>query len=274
MALFFKHHEEIPADKQVQDLPLAKIIPNQFQPRHQFTDDSINELAQTLSTEGLLQPIAVRKHDDQYEIIAGERRFRAAQKLGWKTIPGIVRDLTDEQTASLALIENLQREDLNPIDEAKAYQRLMKLNDLTQLELAKQVGKSQSYVANKIRLLKLSEPVQAALVAKNISQRHGRALLALTASRQGEALQKILDQHLNVQATEKLVESYQQPAAKPTSPKNRVYVKADKDFKVQINTIKQAVNLARESGLQVKMKESKAPNQYRIVIELSRKQGK
>jgi ParB family chromosome partitioning protein len=273
MALFFRHHEEIPENKQVQDLPLEKIIPNQFQPRHQFTDESINELAQTLSTEGLLQPIAVRQQGEQYEIIAGERRFRAAQKLGWKTIPGIVRDLTDEQTASLALIENLQREDLNPIDEAKAYQRLMKLNKLTQLELAKQVGKSQSYVANKIRLLKLSEPVQTALVSKEISQRHGRALLALPESQQAAALQQILAQHLTVQATEKLVANLQKPQTKPAA-KSHVYVKAGKDFKVQINTIKQAVNLARESGLQVKMKESKAPNQYRIVIELSRKQGK
>lgn len=274
MALFFRHHEEIPENKQVQDLPLAKIIPNQFQPRHQFTDESINELAQTLSTEGLLQPIAVRQQGDQYEIIAGERRFRAAQKLGWKTIPGIVRDLTDEQTASLALIENLQREDLNPIDEAKAYQRLMKLNKLTQLELAKQVGKSQSYVANKIRLLKLSDPVQAALISKKISQRHGRALLALPQAQQETALQQILAQHLTVQATEKLVADLQKPQTKAAGAKSHVYVKADKDFKVQINTIKQAVNLARESGLQVKMKESKAPNQYRIVIELSRKQGK
>lgn len=272
MALFFnRHHEDIPDSKQVKDLPLAQIVPNQFQPRRQFTADSINELAQTLSTEGLLQPIAVRKQGEKYEIIAGERRFRAAQKLGWKTIPSIVRDLNDEQTASLALIENLQREDLNPIDEAEAYQRLMKLNKLTQQELAKQVGKSQSYVANKIRLLKLAKPVRDALAEKAISQRHGRALLGLSAAEQAALLQQILAKHLTVQATEKLVARRQKPKSRVKTRKNRVYSQADKNFKVQINTIKQAVNLARESGLQVKVKESKAPNQYRIVIELSRK---
>ena len=175
MALFFnRNRSQVTEDRKIQDLDIDKLRPNEFQPRHAFSDDSIAELAQTIEKDGLLQPITVRKKDDYYEIIAGERRFRAAQKLGWTKIPAIVREMDDQQTASLALIENLQRENLNPIDEAQAYKRLMKLNDLTQVQLAKEVGKSQSYVANKIRLLKLSKPVQDELVKGTITQRHGR----------------------------------------------------------------------------------------------------
>src|SRR5699024_7009109 len=184
MSLFsFMHHDdEIPKNKQVQDLELSKIVPNRYQPRREFSDDSIKELAETLDKDGLLQPIVVREDgdDEQYEIIAGERRYRAAKSLGWQTIPAIVTNMSDDQAASLALIENLldlslhavsfqaaslalienlQREDLNPIDEAKAYTNLMELNDLTQTALAKNMGKSQSYVANKLRLLKLDDNV-------------------------------------------------------------------------------------------------------------------
>ena len=117
---FMRHDEEVPKNKQIQDLELDKIVPNRYQPRREFSEDSIKELAETLDKDGLLQPIVVREDGDQYEIIAGERRYRAAKSLGWETIPAIVKNMDDDQAASLALIENLQREDLNPIDEAKA----------------------------------------------------------------------------------------------------------------------------------------------------------
>ena len=138
---FMRHDEEVPKNKQIQDLELDKIVPNRYQPRREFSEDSIKELAETLDKDGLLQPIVVREDGDQYEIIAGERRYRAAKSLGWETIPAIVKNMDDDQAASLALIENLQREDLNPIDEAKAYTNLMKLNNLTQTALAKDMGK-------------------------------------------------------------------------------------------------------------------------------------
>lgn len=202
---FNKHRDEIPKNKQIQDIALNKIIPNRFQPRRQFSDTSISELAQTLDKEGLLQPIVVREADDQYEIIAGERRFRAAKSLGWEKIPAIVNNMDDDQAASLALIENLQRENLNPIDEAKAYVNLMKLNDLTQTDLAKNMGKSQSYVANKLRLLKLTPKVQSYLVDGEISARHGRALVGLSEKDQGRVVDEILDKNLNVKETEEIV---------------------------------------------------------------------
>ena len=138
---FMRHDEEVPKNKQIQDLELDKIVPNRYQPRREFSEDSIKELAETLDKDGLLQPIVVREDGDQYEIIAGERRYRAAKSLGWETIPAIVKNMDDDQAASLALIENLQREDLNPIDEEKAYTNLMKLNNLTQTALAKDMGK-------------------------------------------------------------------------------------------------------------------------------------
>lgn len=264
MAFGFFHRNEIPKNKQIQDLPLARIHPNRFQPRHAFSSESINELAQTLREEGLLQPIIVREDGEEYEIIAGERRFRAAQSLGWEKIPAIVNNLSDQQTASLALIENLQREDLNPIDEAAAYENLMELNSLTQAQLAKDIGKSQSYVANKLRLLKLDPQIQEALASGAITARHGRALLALSSDQQKQALEQILSDKLNVKQTEELVAKLLEGPAKPKE-KRKVF-RMSHDMRVQINTIKEAVKLAKQSGIKVKVAEQKDGDEYSITI--------
>lgn len=264
MAFGFFHRNEIPKNKQIQDLPLARIHPNRFQPRHAFSSESINELAQTLREEGLLQPIIVREDGEEYEIIAGERRFRAAQSLGWEKIPAIVNNLSDQQTASLALIENLQREDLNPIDEATAYENLMELNSLTQAQLAKDIGKSQSYVANKLRLLKLDPQIQEALASGAITARHGRALLALSSDQQKQALEQILSDKLNVKQTEELVAKLLEEPAKPKE-KRKVF-RMSQDMRVQINTIKEAVKLAKQSGIKVKVAEQKGEDEYSITI--------
>lgn len=299
MALFsFGHRNEVPKDKQVQDLELDKITPNRYQPRHTFSDESIQELAQTIDEEGLLQPIIVREDGDNYEIIAGERRFRAVKSLGWEKIPAIVNNMDDDKAASLAVIENLQRENLNPIDEAQAYKSLMDLNDLTQTALAKDMGKSQSYVANKLRLLKLSQKVQDALVEGKISARHGRALVKLSEADQSRVLDEIIAKNLNVKETEAItqdVEAYFNPVVETPEPeenseeekpakkakakssktkkvaKPRTIAKMPKDLKVQINTIKRAVKLAKESGINVKVTENNDPNDYKITIELKRK---
>lgn len=273
---FMRHDEEIPKNKQIQDIELDKIVPNRYQPRREFSDDSIKELAETLDKDGLLQPIVVREDgEDQYEIIAGERRYRAAKSLNWETIPAIVNNMNDDQAASLALIENLQREDLNPIDEAKAYTNLMKLNDLTQTALAKDMGKSQSYVANKLRLLKLDDDVQKALVEGKITARHGRALLNLSDDDQERVLKEIEEKGLNVKQTEEIakdVDAYFNPKPKEKETKReRVVKRIPKDLKVQINTIKKAVKLAKDSGIKVKVKENNDPDDYKIIIELKRK---
>lgn len=273
---FMRHDEEVPKNKQIQDIELDKIVPNRYQPRREFSDDSIKELAETLDKDGLLQPIVVREDgEDHYEIIAGERRYRAAKSLNWETIPAIVNNMNDDQAASLALIENLQREDLNPIDEAKAYTNLMKLNDLTQTALAKDMGKSQSYVANKLRLLKLDDDVQKALIEGKITARHGRALLNLSDDDQERVLKEIEEKGLNVKQTEEIakdVDAYFNPKPKEKETKReRVVKRIPKDLKVQINTIKKAVKLAKDSGIKVNVKENNDPDDYKITIELKRK---
>ncbi|KJY59550.1 Chromosome partitioning protein SpoOJ [Lactobacillus kimbladii] len=282
MSLFssLRHHEEIPKNKQVQDIELSKIKPNSYQPRHEFSEESIRELATTLDKDGLLQPIIVREKGDDYEIVAGERRLRAAKHLAWEKIPAIVNNMDDSQAASLALIENLQREDLNPIDEAQAYNNLMKLNNLTQTTLAQNIGKSQSYVANKLRLLKLTPKVQSYLASGEISPRHGRCLVGLSEKDQGRVLDEILAHNLNVSETEKIVKNVEQyfagkkiedkekeQAEKTRRAANRI----PKDLKVQINTIKKAIKLAQQSGIKVKFKENNDPDDYMITIELKRK---
>lgn len=271
MAFSFFHHKEIPKDKQIQDLPLDNIVPNRYQPRHKFSDESIRELAQTLDEEGLLQPIVVRENNDGYEIIAGERRYRAAKYLNWETIPAIVNNLDDEQAASLALIENLQREDLNPIDEATAYQNLMKINSLTQATLAKDMGKSQPYVANKLRLLKLCPDVQDALIAGEITQRHGRALLKLDEEGQKKILAEILKKGLNVKQTELAVENYGKP--KDAKKEDKVTYRLPKDLQVQVNTIKQAAKLAKNTGVNVNVKEKRGDGEYTITIVMKEKKS-
>lgn len=280
MSLFssLRHRDEIPKDKQIQDIELTKIIPNSYQPRREFSDESIRELASTLDKEGLLQPIVVREQGDKYEIIAGERRYRAAKHLGWDKIPAIVNNMDEAQAASLALIENLQREDLNPIDEAQAYNNLMKLNNLTQTALAQNIGKSQSYVANKMRLLKLSPKVQSYLASGEISPRHGRCLVGLTQKDQGRVLDEILANNLNVSDTEKIVkdvdgyfEDKKTHELDKVEKTKRAVNRIPKDLKVQINTIKRAVKLAKESGIKVKVKENNNPDDYMITIELKRK---
>lgn len=273
-----RHHDEIPKDKQIQDIDITKIVPNSYQPRREFSDESIRELASTLSKEGLLQPIVVREQGENFEIIAGERRFRAAKQLGWEKIPAIINNMDDAQAASLALIENLQRENLNPIDEAQAYTNLMKLNNLTQTTLAKNIGKSQSYVANKMRLLKLSPKVQSYLASGEISSRHGRCLVGLSQKDQGRVLDEILANNLSVSDTEEIVkdvdgyfENKNQSEADKEEKTKRAVNRIPKDLKVQINTIKRAVKLAKESGIKVKVKENNNPDDYMITIELKRK---
>ena len=282
MSLFssLRHHEEIPKNKQVQDIELSKIKPNSYQPRHEFSEESIRELATTLDKDGLLQPIIVREKGNEYEIVAGERRLRAAKHLAWEKIPAIVNNMDDSQAASLALIENLQREDLNPIDEAQAYNNLMKLNNLTQTTLAQNIGKSQSYVANKLRLLKLTPKVQSYLASGEISPRHGRCLVGLSEKDQSRVLDEILVHNLNVSDTEKIVKNVEQYfAGKNAKDKEkeqaertrRAANRIPKDLKVQINTIKKAIKLAQQSGIKVKFKENNDPDDYMITIELKRK---
>ena len=196
-------------DDVLREILVEKIVPNKYQPRREFTEEKIKELAESIKQNGLLQSITVRDIGDGfYELIAGERRLRAIKYLQYPKTKAIVKELTDEQMATLALIENIQREELTPIEEAHAYQELLRINKLTQDELAKSLGKTQATVANKLRLLKLSKKVIDAINTKKITERHGRAMVKLDPSAQEKLLIQILSQNLNVSQTEEKIDTY------------------------------------------------------------------
>lgn len=251
---------EVRADDTVQELALSRLRPNRYQPRKVFEPAKIEELATTISEHGLLQPIVVRKADgDCYEIIAGERRFRAVKSLGWSAIPAIVRDMDDDTTAALALIENLQREQLSPIEEAEAYDRLLALNGLTQDALAKSLGKSQSTIANKLRLLKLPEDVKQSLRDRRINERHARALLPLKEEGlQLQVLLEVLEQDFNVKETEErvafLTTPIEEEKRKPKKQRRRTKSFA-RDTRIAINTIRDSINLIGQTGIDVQTEE-------------------
>ncbi len=194
--------------KQIEYIKIENIIPNRYQPRMIFNEEELNELATSIKNYGIIQPLAVRKINDKYEIIAGERRYKAAIIAGLKEVPVIVNEVDDITSASLALIENLERKDLNAIEEARAYQNLMNLGNLKQEDLSQKIGKSQSSIANKLRLLKLPKEIQDSLMNNEISERHARSLLQLSdENKQKEVLNKIISQKLNVKATEDYIKS-------------------------------------------------------------------
>lgn len=190
----------------VVQLHLDDIIPNRFQPREVFDDQALKELAVSIKEHGVIQPIIVRKIGEKYEIIAGERRYKASSLVGLTTIPAIVKNLDDKESSKVALIENLQRRDLTPIEEARTYQKILDIDDLTQEQLAKTMGKSQSSVANKLRLLTLPDEVQQALLKEQISERHARSLINLSdRNKQIELLNEIVTNRLPVREVDERI---------------------------------------------------------------------
>lgn len=184
---------------EIQNINIDLILPNRFQPRLVFDEKSLNELAESIKEHGILEPIIVRKLNDKYEIIAGERRYKAANLAGLTQIPAIIKNLNDYKSAQIAIVENVQRKNLNPMEEAKSYKRVLDKGQITQEELAKQLSVSQSSIANKLRLLNLDPTVQQALSENKISERHARSLLKIKSpTQQSELLDKIIEQRLTV----------------------------------------------------------------------------
>ncbi|TFJ92288.1 nucleoid occlusion protein [Lentibacillus salicampi] len=258
---------------EVTELSIAKIEPNRFQPRALFNEEKIKELAQTIHTHGMIQPIVVRKLDgeDQYELIAGERRWRAAQTLEWENIPAIIRTMTDTEIASVALIENLQREELTVIEEAGAYLKLLELHSLTQEALAQRLGKNQSTIANKLRLLKLPEEVQSAILDKQITERHARALIKISdPEKQVKMLERILSKDLNVKQTEEQIEKMDQADEKQVKkrPKRKG---VNKDVRIAMNTIRQSLSMVSDTGIDVETDEEDRDDFYQITIKIPKK---
>lgn len=243
--------------RNIQYIHIDYIRPNPYQPRKQFNKAALEELCESIKQYGILQPINVRKiSNNHYELVAGERRLRAATMAGLKEVPAIVVKADDDDSAVIALIENLQREDLNYLEEADGYNNLLTDHGFTQEELAIKIGKSQSTIANKIRLLKLSPLVKKILMDNNLTERHARALLKLHDEQlQLKVLKRVCENGLNVKKTEELVERAIDKFTKTTpdvKPVEKKMTKAIKDIRIFVNTIRQAIDLMKKSGVNAK----------------------
>jgi ParB family chromosome partitioning protein len=251
--------EQAADDTEIQLLGVDAVAPNPFQPRKAFSDDSMQDLAASVREHGIIQPLLVRRTAAGYELIAGERRLRAAKLAGLTTVPAIVRDLADKEMAELAMIENLQREDLHYLEEAEGFQQLLANFGLTQEELARRVGKNQSTIANKLRLLRLSPEVRHDLVAASLTERHARALLKLEDPvKQQEALAVIRQNTLNVREAEDLVEGLLDDISREMAKKapRQNVVKIIRDVRIFLNTINSVVAEMKKAGLKVKVNQT------------------
>lgn len=206
-------------EKTILQVPVEDIIPNRFQPRLSFDDTSLNDLALSIKQHGIIQPLVLRRKNDKYEIIAGERRFKAAKLAGLASVPAVISNLDDNASAEVAIVENIQRKDLTAIEEAKSFQALLDKGYMTQDELARKMGLSQSAISNKLRLLTLDESVQEAILSEKISERHARTLLKVPShEKQKELLNKIINERLTVKQLEDEIKNME------LSPNNEVSV--------------------------------------------------
>ena len=250
-------------------IDLDKISPNPFQPRREIAEEKIDELAQSIKACGLIQPVVVRRAGDGYQLVVGERRFLACRKLGWKMISAAVQTLSDNAMATIALIENLQRENLNFIEEAMGYISLMKNFNFTQEVLAQRLGKSQSTIANKIRLLKLSETVREKLLENGLSERHARALLRIDSEEeQLKTIHEISERGLTVIQAEKRIEKITE--AQSSGSKRKKAKPIIRDMRIVLNTIREAVAMIRSSGLYPDVDETVEDDYIEITIRLTR----
>lgn len=230
-------------------LPVTQIVPNRAQPRKRFEEDALGELAESIRRYGILQPLTVRrKAGGGFELVAGERRLRAARMAGLREVPCLVAAVNEEDSSVLALIENIQRRDLNYMEEAAALQKLIETYGLSQEKVAEKLGKSQSAVANKLRLLKLSETCSALLLEAGLTERHARALLRVEGEEERVNVLKILIQkHMNVAQTEEYIEHLLQK--QETKPKGRKPSFIIKDVRLFLNTINHSMDVMRRSGV-------------------------
>jgi len=209
-----------PADGQVQNLKITEVEPNKDQPRKTFNEDDLLELADSIKQHGIITPLLVTKRNGMYMIVAGERRWRAARKAGLKEVPAVVKNLTDEEIAEIAIIENLQRVGINPIEEAFAFKQLIDNHGYTQDQVAEKISKSRVYVTNSMRLLKLTKKVQDMVIGEMLTAGHARALLSITnEADQEEIAQQVFDSNLSVRETEKLVKNLGKTTKKKTQTK-------------------------------------------------------
>ncbi len=273
---FFGSSDQTPTKnyESVVQLPMDKIQPNRYQPRTIFDSGKLAELAQTIESHGVIQPIVVREVEDGiFEIIAGERRYRAMQSLNWTEAPAIIREMSERETASIALIENLQREELTAIEEAHAYQALLEMHELTQGALAEKLGKGQSTIANKLRLLKLPQEIQDAILNRQISERHARALIPLKDEAQRLLLfNETLEKDYNVRQLEQRIEQLTKADKKPK--KKRVRRIVNKDVRIALNTIRESVSVIHDNGIAIDTQEEENDDYFQVTVRIAKKKSK
>lgn len=259
----------------VSHINVDDITPNPFQPRKIFNHDSLQELTASIQEYGVIQPLIVRIVANGYELVAGERRLRASKLAGLEQVPVIVKQLTDKEVAELAMIENLQREDLHFLEEAEGFQHLIHSFAFTQEELAKRMGKNQSTIANKLRLLKLTPDVRAVVAAEKLTERHARSLLKINEPRlQMEVLDIIREKGLNVRATEELIEEFLEDVSQQIEEKNkpkRSVVKVIRDVRIFINTINNVVGEMKKVGLKINMKQEQDDDYIHINLRIPKR---
>ena len=248
----------------VESIQIERIVPNRYQPRQVFDSSKITELAESIDEHGLLQPIVVRPiEENMYEIIAGERRFRALQSLHKSQADVIIRHMNDEETAVVALIENIQRENLSAVEEAEAYKKLLEIGGTTQSELAKSLGKSQSFIANKLRLLKLAPKVINRLREGKITERHARAVLSLKEDDQEKLIEQVISQKLNVKQTEARVKQ----KIGPEKVKAQSF-QFSKDLTQARDEVGKSIQAIEQSGIRVEQRDKEHDDYYEIKIKI------
>lgn len=247
-------------------VPVNFIIPNPDQPRKTFNQTELEGLASSIKHNGIIQPLVIRRiSDDKYELISGERRLRAAKSVGLENVPCIIMSVCSEQSALYAIIENIQRDNLNFFEEAEAIEKLLNVYNLSQQEIAKKLGKSQSSLSNKIRLLKLSPELRSVIIENSLTERHARALLRLENDVDRlKALLYIIEKKLNVSDTDKYIELLLSPDVIKAEPK----FKKLKDIKIFINTINHAVDTMRKAGIKAVSTEHETSEYYEYVVRI------
>ena len=264
--------EEVKKDtsKTICQIPVHAISPNPYQPRRSFDSESLAGLTESIKKYGVLQPITVRRlFSGDYELVAGERRLRACSLAGMLKIPAIIVNLNDSDSAVVAIVENIQRENLSFLEEAEAYRNLLYHHGLTQEELASRIGKTQSSVANKVRLLKLSKLIREIIKDHALSERHARALLRLkTEQEQLSALESITSKNLNVQQTDELIDSMLEPDIPKTPNIKKPLIKSSslKDMRLFTNTLRHAVDLMRRHGIEASSVETEYDEYIEYII--------
>lgn len=253
MKIYYQSNKKPSEDTMIYQIEVSKIVPNPNQPRKEFADEAILKLADSIRQYGIIQPLTVRQTGDGYELISGERRLRASKELGMETVPCVIMNVNEMKSAEMSIIENLLREDLNIFEQAHAIETLMDTYDLTQEQIAKKLSNSQSFIANKLRLLRLGDEEREKILKNNLTERHARALLRIydTDTRR-KVLDRIIEEGLNVTRSEELIEKIIVSSKIEARDNNIPSVKTFKDVKSFYLAIDRAIDSVKNSGINIK----------------------